>query len=154
MNPRVTAIVAGLIMVAFGMAGLVYPERVLGLLGFTIFNASHAAAAYGEVRATYGGLFIVMGIFTIMAGMDPAANRSRLLFVGLLWLGACAGRVFGVFVDGNPGLFGWLAVAFELAVGGALCLASQAAPDPVVTTVTTPRYDDPPITTAPPIPPV
>jgi hypothetical protein len=155
MNPRVTAIVAGLIMIALGTAGLLYPERVLGLLGFTVFNASHAAAAYGEVRATYGGLFLVMGVFTLMAAMDPAANRARLLFVGLLWLGACAGRLFGVFVDGNPGLFGWLAIVFELAVGGALCLASQSVPEPVVrTTVTTPRYDQPGITTAPPVPPV
>ena len=143
-------------MIGLGIAGLIYPERVLGLLGFTVFNASHAAAAYGEVRATYGGLFIVMGIFTVMAAMDPGANRSRLLFVGLLWLGACAGRFFGVFVDGNPGLFGWLAIAFELAVGGALCLASQAAPEPVVVTpVTPPRYDEPShVATAPPVPPV
>ena len=154
MNPRATAVVTGLIMVALGLAGLLYPERVLGILGFTVFNASHAAAAYGEVRATYGGLFIVMGIFTMMAAMDPAVHRSRLLFIGLLWLGACAGRVFGVVVDGNPGLFGWLAVAFELAVGGALCLASQTAPDTVVAPPVT-RYDEPSrVATAPPVPPV
>src|SRR4051812_8516602 len=157
MNPRATAVVAGLIMIVLGIAGLLYPERVLGLLGFTVFNASHAAAAYGEVRATYGGLFLVMGIFTMLAAMDPGANRARLLFVGLLWLGACAGRLFGVFVDGNPGLFGWLAVAFELAVGGALCLASQTAPEPVVvtTTASAPSYDERSrVATAPPVPPV
>ncbi len=130
MNPRLTAIVAGLIMIGLGMAGLLYPDRVLGLLGFNVPIASHIAAAYGEVRATYGGLFLVAGIFTALAAMDPVANRSRLLFVGLLWLGACGGRLFGVFVDGNPGLFGWLSVAFELAVGGALCIASQSTPAP------------------------
>jgi hypothetical protein len=127
MNPRVTAAIAGTIILLLGLAALFYPERVLGMLGFTILNPSHAAGALGEVRATYGGVFSVMGLFTLLAAMNPGAHRGRLLFVGLLWLGACAGRLIGVFVDGNPGLFGWGALVFELLLGGALVLAAQSA---------------------------
>jgi hypothetical protein len=127
MNPRVTAAIAGTIILLLGLAALFYPERVLGMLGFSILNPSHAAGALGEVRATYGGVFSVMGLFTLLAAMNPAAHRARLLFVGLLWLGASGGRLVGVFVDGNPGLFGWGAVVFELLLGGALVLASQSA---------------------------
>ena len=58
------------------------------------------------------------------------ANRPRLRFIGLLWLGAAAGRLFGVYVDGNPGLPAWLTVAFELVMGGALVVAAQAAEAP------------------------
>jgi hypothetical protein len=154
MNSRVVTIVVGLIILVLGLAGLLYPERVLGFLGFTVLNPSSAAAALGEVRATYGGLFVVMGIFTVLAAMDPVAYRSRLLFIGFLWIGAGLGRLFGVFVDGNPGVFGWVGVMFELIMGGALVGASQAAPIAAVTA--TPTYQPTPtspIAGAPPVPP-
>lgn len=127
MNPRITTIIVGLITLALGLAGLLYPDRVMGLVGFAILNTSHSAAVLGEVRATYGGLFVVMGVYTLMAALDPAAHRGRLMFIGLLWLGACAGRLIGTYVDGNPGVPGWVAAAFELIVGGALVVASSLA---------------------------
>ena len=144
MNPRVTAVVVGLIIVILGAAGLFYPERVMGLLGFAVLNPSDTAGVLGEVRATYGGIFLVMGVYAVLAAMDPAANRGRLLFIGLLWLGACAGRVFGVYADGNPGVPGWLFAAFELVMGGALVAASQSAPAPAarVAPPVTPAYHE------------
>jgi S-DNA-T family DNA segregation ATPase FtsK/SpoIIIE len=39
----------------------------------------------------------------------------------------CVGRLFGVYVDGNPGLPGWIASAGELAIGAALVAAAQGA---------------------------
>ena len=127
MNPRVVAMITGAITTVFGLAGLLYPDRVMGMLGFAILNSANAAAVMGEVRATYGGLFVVLGVYTLLAAMDPAAHRSRLMFIGLLWLGACAGRLLGVNINGNPGLPGWGAAAFELIVGGALVAASAIA---------------------------
>jgi drug/metabolite transporter superfamily protein YnfA len=129
-NPRVAAALAGVVTLALGTAALVYPERVMGLLGFSVQNASHAAATLGEVRATYGGIFVVLGIYTLLASANPSLHRGRLVFLGLLWLGALAGRLFGVSVDGNPGLPGWLSAAFELVVGGTLLLAAQTAESP------------------------
>ena len=127
MNPRVVAIVTGAITTALGLAGLLYPDRVMGMLGFAILNTANAAAVMGEVRATYGGIFVVLGVYTLLVALDPAAHRSRLMFIGLLWLGACAGRLLGVNINGNPGLPGWGAVALELLVGGALVAASVVA---------------------------
>jgi len=77
-----------------------------------------------QLRFTPAELF-----HTALAAINPAANRGRILFVGLLWLGACAGRVMGAFVDGSPGLFGWLSAAFELAAGLVLVVGSQTASD-------------------------
>ena len=128
MNPRIVTILVGILIVALGLAGLLYPDRIMGVLGFQILNASQAAAALGEIRATYGGLFIVMGAYTLLAAMDPSAHRTRLLFIGLMWLGACAGRLVGVSIDGNPGLPGWAAVVFELLIGGALVAAVALTP--------------------------
>ncbi len=33
MNPRIAAIVVGIVTLALGLGGLFYPERVMGLLG-------------------------------------------------------------------------------------------------------------------------
>jgi len=127
MNPRVVALITGFATTVLGLAGLFYPDRVMGMLGYAILNTANSAAVMGEVRATYGGLFVVLGAYTLQAAMEPSAHRSRLMFIGLLWLGACAGRLVGVDLNGNPGVPGWLAVAFELIIGGALVAASLTA---------------------------
>ena len=135
MSPRVGTVVVGVLSVLLGLAGLVYPERVMGLLGFMPQNPSHAAATLGEVRATYGGIFLVLGAFTLAAAMNPWNQRGRLVLLALVWLGAAAARLFGVWVDGNPGLPGWASAAFELFMGGMLLFASQAAAPPAVAPV-------------------
>ena len=128
MTPRTTTIVVAFVILLLGTAGLICPERVLGVVGLAIQNPSHTAAAMGEVRATYGGLFLVMGLAALLGALDPVAHRAPLRLIGLLWLGACAGRLLGVYLDGSPGLPGWAAVAFELLVGGALLVAAGRAP--------------------------
>jgi len=81
MTPRVTAILVGFVILLLGAAGLLYPERMLGLLGFAVQNPSHAAAALGEVRATYGGLFLVMGLAALLR--LASAEEVEMLRAGL-----------------------------------------------------------------------
>ena len=129
MNLRIATVIVGIITVAFGFLGLVFPEIAMKhLLGFAVDPSHSVNAVLGEVRATYGGLFVVIGAYTLLAALDPAAHRARLLFIGLMWLGACAGRLVGVSINGNPGLPGWAAVVFELLLGGALVAAALIRP--------------------------
>jgi hypothetical protein len=97
------------------------------VLGFAVDPAYAAQFVHGEVRAAYGGLFTVMGVATVLAAMDPAIHRARILFVGLLWLGIFGGRMFGALWEGNPGMWGWLCAAFEAVLGGSLVLVAQGA---------------------------
>ncbi len=138
MNVAVVAAAVGVVNLVFGMAGLFYPERVMGLVGFSVTNEAHAAAAMGEVRGLYGGLFIVIGVYALVAASRPAAYKSVLLFLGFLWLGIFAGRAIGIYLDGNPGVLGWLALAIELAIGGAL-VAAAVAGDAARGTASAPR---------------
>ena len=102
--------------------GLVDPEFILRYVGLAIADYSTAAYQLGEVRAVYGGLFAVVGIFTLLSAIDPAASRSRLVLLAWCWLGLGGGRLLGALVDGDPGRRGWFFIAVELA-GGALLLS-------------------------------
>jgi Domain of unknown function (DUF4345) len=134
MNARVIIGVVGAVTVLLGLCGLFRPEWVMNFVGYAVASNAPATLVRGEIRAVYGGLMVAAGIFTLLAAPAPRANRGRLLLLALLWLGAGGGRLFGAFIDGNPGLFGWLAVTFELGFGGALLYASEFAPETAVPT--------------------
>ncbi len=53
-------------------------------------------AGVSEIRATYGGLFVSLGIVAI-------ALQTSIVFTvaGLAWLGAALGRVFSIAIDHN-----------------------------------------------------
>ena len=126
MNPRVVAGVLGAITLLMGLGGLASPERTLAFVGFAPLVPSQPALALGEARATYGGLFAVLGAFTLWGAIDPPGKRAALLMAGFLWLGLCAGRTLGISVDGNPGIFGWIGVAWEATFGIALVWSALA----------------------------
>jgi hypothetical protein len=126
MNPTLVTAVVGLLTIGFGLIGLFKPGTVMGTLGLETTPADRATVM-GEMRAVYGGMPLVLGAFTLHAALDPAKYRSRLVLLGLVWLGVCAGRLFSVTIDGAPGIVGWGNAALELA-GGALLLVASRAP--------------------------
>jgi len=144
MNPRVTKSVIGVLTTIMGALALLYPRIVMQqVLGFAVDPTASANLVLGEVRATYGGIFTLLGIYTVLAAMDPATNRGRILMIGLLWIGACLGRLYGVVMDGSPGWWGWLSATFEAVIGGVLIAVSQMTPEaPAAATRTT--YTPPP----------
>ncbi len=145
MSPRITIVVIGLLTMIFGVLALFYPELVMTrVAGLEVHPSFSENFVRGEVRAVYGGLFTVIGAYTVLSAMDPTANRGRLVFIGLLWLGIAAGRLFGVVVDGGPGIRGWLSLIFEAGLGGALVVLSQMAPPAAARPVYEPAPSVPP----------
>jgi hypothetical protein len=143
MNPRVTTSVIGVLTTVMGMFALIYPTMVMQqVTGYAVDPGFSANFVLGEVRAAYGGVFTVLGIYTILAAMDPATNRGRILMIGLIWVGACLGRLYGVVIEGSPGWWGWLSALFEAVIGGMLVAVSQMTPEAPVATRTT--YTPPP----------
>jgi hypothetical protein len=118
--------VLGVITLLMGIAALVSPERTLAFVGFAPLVPTEPALAYGEARAVYGGLFSVLGGFTLWGAIDPPGKRATLLMSGLLWLGLCTGRLLSVWIDGNPGVFGWLAVVWEGGFGAGIVWSALA----------------------------
>ena len=126
MSPRVVAGVLGAITAVMGVAGLFSPERTMAFVGFAPLVPTEPAAAYAEVTAVYGGLFTVLGAFTLWGAIDPAGKRAALLLAGLLWLGLLGGRCLSISVYGAGGLWTWIAVAWEAAFGMGLVWAALA----------------------------
>jgi hypothetical protein len=124
MNGRVVAGLVGLAILAFGLMGLFYPAQTMAFAGFSPAEESMRAQAYSETRAIYGGAFTVLGIFTIFAASNPVAHRRLLLLIAMVFYGVLAGRMLGVSIDGNPGLFGWIGAALEVTTGSLLLAAT------------------------------
>jgi len=117
MSSRTIVALVGALLVGMALGGLFNPGLVLWWLGLSIANSTAPAFPLGEVRAVYGGLFAVIGIFTMISAIDPAANRGRLVALGCCWLGLGGGRLLGAMVDGDPGLWGWAFIVLELGAG-------------------------------------
>ena len=146
MNPRIVTMIVGVITFVLGLMGLLMPQFVMDrMLGFAVNPGFPANGVIGEVRATYGGLFTVLGTVTLLAALDPANHRARLSLIGLLWLGICGGRLLGVSLDGSPGTMGFVAAVLELLLGGALLVAALTAPSATATAAPyTPPIPPPP----------
>lgn len=125
MNARVLALIGGVVTLVGGLAGLFGPEQALPWIGFRAVEP--IAWSLGEVRATYGGLFVVIGVYGLLAALDPVAHRGRLLMIGLMWWGVAGGRALGASLDGNPGVLVWGYLVGETLLGGLFVAASATA---------------------------
>ena len=77
---------------AMGGLGLAAPRVCAKLVGLR----ATSLAGFAEFRATYGGVFLVLGL-------GPLATSSPDIFLmsGLAWLAAAAGRILSIVVDGT-----------------------------------------------------
>ena len=123
---RIVAGIVGPSRILLGLYGLASPGRRPRLRRLLARRRPPSRAlAYGEARAIYGGLFAVLGGLHALGRHRPGGQAvAPLLMAGLIWLGICAGRLLGVSIDGNPGVFGWFGVVGEAALGMALVSAA------------------------------
>ncbi|ACO48033.1 DUF4345 domain-containing protein [Deinococcus deserti] len=84
------AAIAGLITVGLGLFGLVRPHTAAAFVGIL----PNGLRGVSEVRATYGGLFFVLGLASLII-----ASPQAWLMVGLAWGGAALARVVSVVID-------------------------------------------------------
>lgn len=86
--------------IAFDLFGLAYffmPQQMSGLLGIQLTQPS----AFGDVRATYGGLAFGIAIFLWLCA-NPAQARLGVRLLLLMGIGLMTGRIVGILFDGAP----------------------------------------------------
>ncbi|OGB25313.1 MAG: hypothetical protein A3I66_04465 [Burkholderiales bacterium RIFCSPLOWO2_02_FULL_57_36] len=100
-----------LVMIALGGMGLFFPETAARFVSV----APVGKLGKSELRATYGGFFLALGLGCIVLG-SPEVYRV----IGIAWLGAAIGRTISIAVDRSVSYKNFGGVFFEAAIGGAL----------------------------------
>lgn len=104
------------ITAAMGFMGLATPRlaaKLTGLEGVT-------APGKSEFRATFGGMFLALGLTPLLTGVP-----ALFALAGLAWFGAAFGRAISIAVDRTATPMNFAAVLFE-ALTGALLLSGSA----------------------------
>jgi hypothetical protein len=142
MTPRTQlGYLAAILTLALGLTALIGPIWMAEILGFRATQLQPRGLS--EIRATYGALFIVMGAVMLWAIPTRPVGKPYLRFASFLWLGAGAGRLLSMIIDGvvTPMNFGGLAL--EVLVGVGALLASLETPGATRVTVETPTEEIP-----------
>lgn len=89
-----------------GCLGAFFPSRAAKLTNLSPVGAT----GISEIRATYGGLFMALGLACVVL-----QSTTAFAVAGLAWTGAAAGRVWSLAIDANfePKNLG--GIVFELA---------------------------------------
>jgi hypothetical protein len=103
-----------------GLLGLLNPAAAAGLFGLGVGTGR----GLSEVRSTYGALFLTMSGLVLWAIQARPKASPLLRTIGVLWLGAAAGRVASLLIDGFGDVVNVLLLLVQLAVGGVLLWAS------------------------------
>jgi hypothetical protein len=109
-----TANIGAGIMVLLGLLGLVFPGRVSRVVGV----APVGALGFSEVRATYGGFFLGLGVACLVA-----QSTEAFVVAGTAWGAAAFVRVLSVVLDHSRTRENFAGVLIEAAMAALLLSA-------------------------------
>lgn len=110
--------VAALAFLAVGLGHLVAPRAMVEPVNLELRGVN----AFNEIRANYGGMHSLMGLFFLSGVFLAKVRRAALAALAVFTSGLVLGRVVSVFADGSPGAFIWLLLAGELVIAAAAWL--------------------------------
>jgi len=96
-----------LFFMGYGLAFALFPiEMAISITG----AAPSSASALMDVRATYGGMTIAVGMILMMLTKNEEGLRFALLSIAIILLAMAASRVLGMVMDGAPNgfMYGYL----------------------------------------------
>lgn len=95
--------------IGMGCLGLFAPNMASRMTGLTAINKT----AFAEFRATFGGMFIAMGLIPLLTA-EPFAY----FMAGTIWIAAACGRLVSVLLDrGYQEIKNIGGIAFEASFG-------------------------------------
>lgn len=102
-----------LVTLGLGVYGLFWPLGVANFVGIV----PEGGRGVSEIRATYGGLFLAMGLFAVVM-----QSTDVFRVVGVAWLGAAAGRSFSVVRDDSRSGANFGGIVMETLIGLSLLI--------------------------------
>ncbi|HYG80727.1 MAG TPA: DUF4345 domain-containing protein [Pyrinomonadaceae bacterium] len=107
--------VAALAFLAVGVGHLVAPLAMVEPVNLDLRGVN----AFNEIRANYGGMHFLMGLFFLSGVFLTKVRWAALAALAVFTSGLVLGRVVSVVADGPPGTFIWLLLVGELVVAAA-----------------------------------
>jgi hypothetical protein len=99
----------GALTTAFmGAFGLLAPRRAAELVSIKPVGDN----GISEIRATYGGLFLALGVLCLFS-----QTPTFFIAAGVAWVGAACGRLFSILFDKNNDARNFGGLCLELVVG-------------------------------------
>ena len=102
------ALLGCFITIGLGLLGAVAPARAALLVSIE----PKGRTGVSEVRATYGGLFLGMGLACL-----ALQSKSAFAVASACWLGAALLRVLSLGLDRNPTVKNFRAIGIEAGIG-------------------------------------
>ncbi len=108
-----TAYAGAVISIVAGCLGLIWPRKVSSVIGLAL----PGTLGVSEFRATYGGLFIGVGLATLILG-----SRDAALVLAAAWGGAFLARMVSLVVDKSRSKENVAGLLIEFGVAALLAL--------------------------------
>ncbi|MEM1236876.1 MAG: DUF4345 family protein [Pseudomonadota bacterium] len=86
--------ICALLTIAFGAFGFLAPRYTLGALDLATTTSNMGLS---EMRASVGGLFVIMGLYALIT-----QQKEAFFFIGIAFIGAALGRVVSLVLDNPP----------------------------------------------------
>lgn len=98
MAAKILLLLSGLVFAGVGLTSLVSPQTGVDPLGLQLVTIN----SLNEIRANYGGMHLLLGLFMLGGAVRDIWQRQALLIIALFTGGLVLGRVTSLLVDGTP----------------------------------------------------
>lgn len=105
----------------YGLAFLLFPNEAL----YAVVQSSvSSSSAITDIRATYGGMSLGVGLILYLLSSNPVTIKAGLWSVAFVLGGMALGRGVGIVVDGNANTTMYVYLALEIAAASVATLFS------------------------------
>lgn len=102
--------ICAVLTIIFGAFGFLAPRYTLGALDLATTTSTMGLS---EMRASVGGLFVVLGAYALIT-----QQKEAFFFIGIAFVGAALGRVVSLALDAPPvmkvAVFGGIEIALAV----------------------------------------
>ena len=99
------------IFLVYGLLFFVVPIEAFQ---FVVDGTATSSSAITDLRATYGGMSVGVGIILTILGMKQQTLKMGLIAVLVLMLGMAFGRSVGIIFDGDTNNYMYIYLALEI----------------------------------------
>lgn len=106
--------IAALAFLIVGIGHLLVPLTMVEPMSIKLQGIN----AFNEIRANYGGMHSLMGVFFLLGVFVTKLRAAALVTLAIFTSGLVLGRMVSIAIDGVPGTFIWLLLVGEVMLAG------------------------------------